>query len=155
MRSLHPLSKCSQVDLDTDLGGLRKPLAWQVGNLGEKYDTWVHQPVDRPIRLFGNEFMEASTKTSWYMVPAVWMPLVFYLSWYCYTTPGSGDNQTVRQHRLFLPGAQVQLSTHLRDWHGHVDLHRILHPSLCLPHAPARPQLLPHHHSLPVARTAS
>ncbi|XP_055790411.1 fatty acid 2-hydroxylase-like [Salvelinus fontinalis] len=81
-----PLSKCSQVDLDTDLVDWRKPLAWQVGHLGEKYDTWVHQPVDRPIRLFGNEFLEASTKTSWYMVPAVWMPLVFYLSWYCYTT---------------------------------------------------------------------
>uniref|UniRef100_A0A4W5QPG2 Fatty acid 2-hydroxylase n=1 Tax=Hucho hucho TaxID=62062 RepID=A0A4W5QPG2_9TELE len=69
-----------------DLVDWRKPLAWQVGHLGEKYDTWVHQPVDRPIRLFGNEFLEASTKTSWYMVPAVWMPLVFYLSWYCYTT---------------------------------------------------------------------
>ncbi|XP_024279126.1 fatty acid 2-hydroxylase [Oncorhynchus tshawytscha] len=81
-----PISKCSQVNLDTDLVDWRKPLAWQVGNLGEKYETWVHQPVNRPIRLFGNEFMEASTKTSWYMVPAVWMPLVFYLSWYCYTT---------------------------------------------------------------------
>lgn len=48
-----------------DLVDWRKPLAWQVGNLGEKYETWVHQPVNRPIRLFGNEFMEASTKTSW------------------------------------------------------------------------------------------
>uniref|UniRef100_A0A8C9SRM3 Fatty acid 2-hydroxylase n=1 Tax=Scleropages formosus TaxID=113540 RepID=A0A8C9SRM3_SCLFO len=57
-----------------------------LGYLGENYDTWVHQPVDRPIRLFQSEFLEASTKTSWYMVPAVWMPLVFYLSWYCYTT---------------------------------------------------------------------
>ncbi|XP_029613790.1 fatty acid 2-hydroxylase [Salmo trutta] len=88
-----PLSKCSQVDLDTDLVDWRKPLAWQVGHLGEKYDTWVHQPVDRPIRLFGNEFLEASTKTSWYMVPAVWMPLVFYLSWYCYTTLALGTTR--------------------------------------------------------------
>jgi 4-hydroxysphinganine ceramide fatty acyl 2-hydroxylase len=48
-----------------DLVDWQKPLAWQVGNLGEKYETWVHQPVNRPIRLFGNEFMEASTKTSW------------------------------------------------------------------------------------------
>lgn len=48
-----------------DLVDWRKPLAWQVGHLGEKYDAWVHQPVDRPIRLFGNPFLEASTKTSW------------------------------------------------------------------------------------------
>ncbi|MFT7813909.1 fatty acid 2-hydroxylase [Arapaima gigas] len=79
-------SLCSKVDPETDLVDWEKPLAWQVGYLGEKYDTWVHQPVDRPIRLFQSEFLEASTKTSWYMVPAVWMPLVFYLSWYCYTT---------------------------------------------------------------------
>lgn len=48
-----------------DLVDWRKPLAWQVGHLKEKYDAWVHQPVDRPIRLFGNPLMEASTKTSW------------------------------------------------------------------------------------------
>ncbi|XP_063052980.1 fatty acid 2-hydroxylase [Engraulis encrasicolus] len=79
------ISKCSKVDLETDLVDWRKPLAWQVGHLGEKYDAWVHQPVDRPIRLFESEFLEARTKTSWYMVPLVWMPLVFYLSHYCWT----------------------------------------------------------------------
>ncbi|XP_048828609.1 fatty acid 2-hydroxylase [Brienomyrus brachyistius] len=79
-------SRCSKVDFETDLVDWHKPLAWQVGHLREKYDTWVHQPVDRPIRLFQSEFLEASTKTSWYMVPVVWMPLVLYLSWYCYTT---------------------------------------------------------------------
>ncbi|XP_051545850.1 fatty acid 2-hydroxylase-like [Myxocyprinus asiaticus] len=79
------ISKCSKVDEEKDLVDWQKPLAWQVGYLGEKYDTWVHQPVDRPIRLFKNDFFEANTKTSWYMVPIVWMPLVIYLSWYCYT----------------------------------------------------------------------
>uniref|UniRef100_A0A8C2Q0L3 Fatty acid 2-hydroxylase n=1 Tax=Cyprinus carpio TaxID=7962 RepID=A0A8C2Q0L3_CYPCA len=79
------INKCSKVDEETDLVDWRKPLAWQVGYLGEKYDTWVHQPVDRPIRLFENDFFEANTKTSWYMVPIVWMPLVIFLSWYCYT----------------------------------------------------------------------
>lgn len=48
-----------------DLVDWRKPLAWQVGHLGENYDAWVHQPVDRPIRLFGNPVLEAGTKTSW------------------------------------------------------------------------------------------
>ncbi|KAG7468490.1 hypothetical protein MATL_G00143320 [Megalops atlanticus] len=79
-------SRCSKVDLETDLVDWQKPLAWQVGHLGEKYDTWVHQPVDRPIRFFQSELMEATTKTSWYMVPLVWMPLVLYLSWHCYIT---------------------------------------------------------------------
>ncbi|XP_061825813.1 fatty acid 2-hydroxylase [Nerophis lumbriciformis] len=88
-----PHNRCSIVDLDKDLVDWRKPLAWQVGHLGEKYDAWVHQPVDRPIRLFGNPFMEASTKTSWYWVPVVWLPIVFYLCWYCYTSLAKGTTR--------------------------------------------------------------
>ncbi|KAG7473192.1 hypothetical protein MATL_G00093160 [Megalops atlanticus] len=79
-------SRCSKVDPETDLVDWEKPLAWQVGYLGERYDSWVHQPVDRPIRLFQSRLAEASTKTSWYMVPIVWLPLVFYLSCCCYST---------------------------------------------------------------------
>ncbi|XP_074534371.1 fatty acid 2-hydroxylase [Halichoeres trimaculatus] len=86
---------CNSVDLDKDLVDWRKPLAWQVGHLREKYDAWVHQPVDRPIRLFGNPFLEASTKTSWYWVPVVWLPIVFYLSWHCYTTLAKGTARIV------------------------------------------------------------
>ncbi|XP_027854859.1 fatty acid 2-hydroxylase isoform X1 [Xiphophorus couchianus] len=88
-----PYKLCSSVDLDKDLVDWRKPLAWQVGNLREKYDAWVHQPVDKPIRLFGNPFMEAATKTSWYWVPIVWLPIVFYLSWHCYTTLAQGNTR--------------------------------------------------------------
>ncbi|XP_028305006.1 fatty acid 2-hydroxylase [Gouania willdenowi] len=88
-----PYNLCASVDLDKDLVDWRKPLAWQVGYLGEKYDAWVHQPVDRPIRLFGNPFMEASTKTSWYWVPVVWLPLVCYFSWYSYTTLAKGTTR--------------------------------------------------------------
>ncbi|KAJ8272221.1 hypothetical protein COCON_G00110800 [Conger conger] len=76
----------SRVDPETDLVDWQQPLAWQVGHLGEKYDAWVHQPVDRPLRLFQSPLLEATTKTSWYMVPLVWIPVVFYLSWYCYTS---------------------------------------------------------------------
>uniref|UniRef100_A0A8D0AYM7 Fatty acid 2-hydroxylase n=1 Tax=Sander lucioperca TaxID=283035 RepID=A0A8D0AYM7_SANLU len=86
-------NRCSPVDLDKDLVDWRKPLAWQVGHLREKYDAWVHQPVDRPIRLFGNPFLEASTKTSWYWVPVVWLPVVFYFSWHCYTTLAKGTTR--------------------------------------------------------------
>ncbi|XP_072290486.1 fatty acid 2-hydroxylase [Eucyclogobius newberryi] len=96
-------NRCSPVDLDKDLVDWRKPLAWQVGHLREKYDAWVHQPVDRPIRLFGNSFMEASTKTSWYWVPIVWMPLVIYLSWYCYTTLAKGASRIDLTSGLSIP----------------------------------------------------
>ncbi|KAF7654593.1 hypothetical protein LDENG_00067400, partial [Lucifuga dentata] len=88
-----PYSRCSFVDMKKDLVDWEKPLAWQVGHLGEKYDAWVHQPVDRPIRLFGNPLLEAGTKTSWYWVPIVWLPIVFYLSWHCYTTLAQGTTR--------------------------------------------------------------
>ncbi|XP_031470984.1 fatty acid 2-hydroxylase isoform X2 [Phasianus colchicus] len=58
--------RCKPVDVGTDLVDWRKPLLWQVGYLGEKYDEWVHQPVDRPIRLFHSDFVEALSKTAWY-----------------------------------------------------------------------------------------
>ncbi|XP_015265134.1 PREDICTED: fatty acid 2-hydroxylase, partial [Gekko japonicus] len=74
-----------------DLVDWRKPLLWQVGYLGEKYDEWVHQPVDRPIRLFYSDFMESLSKTEWYTVIAIWIPLVIYLSWYCYTSLANDD----------------------------------------------------------------
>ncbi|XP_029991568.1 fatty acid 2-hydroxylase [Sphaeramia orbicularis] len=98
-----PYSRCSSVDLDKDLVDWRKPLAWQVGLLGEKYDAWVHQPVDRPIRLFGNPLLEAGTKTSWYWVPVVWLPIVFYLSWYCYTTLAKGNTRIVLTSDFSIP----------------------------------------------------
>ncbi|KAG8012943.1 Fatty acid 2-hydroxylase [Nibea albiflora] len=98
-----PFNLCSAVDLDKDLVDWRKPLAWQVGHLGEKYDAWVHQPVDRPIRLFGNPLLEAGTKTSWYWVPVVWLPIVFYFSWHCYTTLAEGTTRIVLTSELSIP----------------------------------------------------
>ncbi|GAB1293669.1 Fatty acid 2-hydroxylase [Apodemus speciosus] len=74
------------VDWDKDLVDWRKPLLWQVGHLGEKYDEWVHQPVARPIRLFHSDLIEAFSKTVWYSVPIIWVPLVLYLSWSYYRT---------------------------------------------------------------------
>ncbi|XP_062276492.1 fatty acid 2-hydroxylase-like [Scomber scombrus] len=98
-----PYNRLSSVDLDKDLVDWRKPLAWQVGHLREKYDEWVHQPVDRPIRLFGNPFLEASTKTSWYWVPVVWLPIVFYLSWYCYTSLAKGTTSLPLTSDFYIP----------------------------------------------------
>ena len=35
-----------------------KPIFWQVGKLGEKYDDWVHMPVEGHIRLFYRDWVE-------------------------------------------------------------------------------------------------
>ncbi|XP_060993742.1 fatty acid 2-hydroxylase [Dama dama] len=79
------------VDWDKDLVDWQKPLLWQVGHLGEKYDEWVHQPVSRPIRLFHSDFVEALSKTVWYSVPIVWVPLVLYCSWSYYGAFAQGN----------------------------------------------------------------
>nr|AAC23496.1 Unknown gene product [Homo sapiens] len=79
------------VDWDKDLVDWRKPLLWQVGHLGEKYDEWVHQPVTRPIRLFHSDLIEGLSKTVWYSVPIIWVPLVLYLSWSYYRTFAQGN----------------------------------------------------------------
>uniref|UniRef100_A0A5F9CDE6 Fatty acid 2-hydroxylase n=1 Tax=Oryctolagus cuniculus TaxID=9986 RepID=A0A5F9CDE6_RABIT len=79
------------VDWDKDLVDWKKPLLWQVGHLGEKYDEWVHQPVARPIRLFHSDLIEALSKTVWYSVPIIWVPLMLYLSWSYYQALARGN----------------------------------------------------------------
>ncbi|NXD25132.1 FA2H hydroxylase, partial [Spelaeornis formosus] len=79
--------------LPQDLVDWQKPLLWQVGHLGEKYDEWVHQPVDRPIRLFHSDFLEFLSKTAWYVVFMVWTPVVVYLSWVSYTSLAQGNTR--------------------------------------------------------------
>ncbi|NXX03314.1 FA2H hydroxylase, partial [Larus smithsonianus] len=79
--------------LPQDLVDWQKPLLWQVGYLGEKYDEWVHQPVDRPIRLFHSDILEYFSKTAWYVVFMVWAPVVLYLSWVSYTSLAQGNTR--------------------------------------------------------------
>ncbi|NWQ67414.1 FA2H hydroxylase, partial [Neopipo cinnamomea] len=79
--------------LPQDLVDWQKPLLWQVGYLGEKYDEWVHQPVDRPIRLFHSDVLEFLSKTAWYVVFMVWTPVVLYLSWVSYTSLAQGNTR--------------------------------------------------------------
>ncbi|NXF11606.1 FA2H hydroxylase, partial [Smithornis capensis] len=79
--------------LPQDLVDWQKPLLWQVGYLGEKYDEWVHQPVDRPIRLFHSDVLESLSKTAWYVVFMVWTPVVLYLSWVSYTSLAQGNTR--------------------------------------------------------------
>uniref|UniRef100_A0A8C3TDA1 Fatty acid 2-hydroxylase n=1 Tax=Chelydra serpentina TaxID=8475 RepID=A0A8C3TDA1_CHESE len=96
----------------SDLVDWHKPLLWQVGRLGEKYDEWVHQPVDRPIRLFHSDFIESLSKTAWYIVLMVWIPVVLYLSWFCYASLAQGTTRlfssftteySIPVHKYFFP----------------------------------------------------
>ncbi|KAG5893927.1 hypothetical protein JTB14_028737 [Gonioctena quinquepunctata] len=55
-----------------------KPMFSQVTKLGTKYYEWVTSPVDRKLRLFGNPIIENLTITPWYIVPAIWVPVIIY-----------------------------------------------------------------------------
>ena len=56
---------------------MSKSMFWQVGDLGPHYWRWVHSPVTTRFRMFQSDFMEAFSKTQWWVVPLVWIPVVF------------------------------------------------------------------------------
>ncbi|KAL3851536.1 hypothetical protein ACJIZ3_013418 [Penstemon smallii] len=60
---------------------LNKPLVFQVGHLGEAYQEWVHQPIisKEGPRFFGSDFAELLTRTRWWVVPLIWLPVVAWL----------------------------------------------------------------------------
>lgn len=60
---------------------LNKPLVSQVGYLGEDYDEWVHKPIvsKEGPRFFGNDILEFLTRTRWWVIPLVWLPVVCWL----------------------------------------------------------------------------
>ncbi|CAH2041042.1 unnamed protein product [Thlaspi arvense] len=54
-------------------------LCWHtVGHLGEYYQEWVHQPIvsKEGPRFFESDFWEFLTKTEWYVIPLIWLPVV-------------------------------------------------------------------------------
>ncbi|KAL8033815.1 hypothetical protein ABFS82_13G182400 [Erythranthe guttata] len=58
---------------------LNKPLVFQVGHLGEAYEEWVHQPIvsKETPRFFKNDIMEFLTRTAWWAIPLIWLPVVY------------------------------------------------------------------------------
>ena len=58
-----------------------KALFGQVGKLGPKYVKWVHSPVNRPLRFFESDLMESLSKSPWWLVPLIWIPIILYI---CY-----------------------------------------------------------------------
>ncbi|KAF8589131.1 fatty acid-2 hydroxylase [Ramaria rubella] len=69
--------KCEFLDL-------RRPLLRQVweGNFSKSfYLSQIHQPrhVSESARLFGPEYLEMFTRTAWYVVPMLWLPIATFL----------------------------------------------------------------------------
>lgn len=56
---------------------LERSILWQVGSLGKEYVPWVHSPSSRSYRLFDSDFFEFFSKTSWWAIPLVWIPVMF------------------------------------------------------------------------------
>lgn len=52
----------------------------QIGSLKGEYSQWVNKPVDRPLRLFGPDWLEMLTKTPWWAVPLFWIPSIMYIA---------------------------------------------------------------------------
>uniref|UniRef100_A0A0R0K178 Fatty acid hydroxylase domain-containing protein n=1 Tax=Glycine max TaxID=3847 RepID=A0A0R0K178_SOYBN len=68
---------------------LNKPLVFQVGHLGEAYDDWVHDPIvsKEGPRFFQSGFLELFTRTAWWVIPTVWVPVA---SWFISNSVKSG-----------------------------------------------------------------
>ncbi|KAE8655516.1 Fatty acid 2-hydroxylase 1 [Hibiscus syriacus] len=66
---------------------LNKPLVFQVGHLGEAYQEWVHTPIltEESPQFFESGFAEFLSRTTWWVVPVVWMPVAFYFIGMSYT----------------------------------------------------------------------
>ena len=57
-----------------------KAMIPQIPKLGKQYKSWVNLPVDRPLRLFGSDYLEMLTKTPWWVVPSFWIPIITLLT---------------------------------------------------------------------------
>lgn len=56
-----------------------KPMLGQVHRVGNLYEEWIHMPVDKELRLFESNFLEFFSKSPWWVVPSVWVPVILYV----------------------------------------------------------------------------
>ena len=64
------VTECAKVYLQTsgkDADGIdwSQAIFFQVGNLHERYWSWVHEPIDLNMRLFKSDFCEYFTRNNW------------------------------------------------------------------------------------------
>lgn len=82
---------------------LSKPLIPQMWNCNFSkafYLQQVHQPrhLPEPARLFGPWYLEMFTRTSWYVVPIVWLPItagIFYRAVQQHQAAGDGVDEAM------------------------------------------------------------
>jgi len=57
--------------------------AAQVGKLGRRYQEWLGAPclASEPLRMFDSHFLEGASKTPWWTVPLLWLPLALFSLW--------------------------------------------------------------------------
>ena len=56
----------------------RLPIVQQVGRFGQRYHEWLGWPSlsPEPLLMFDSWFLETFSKTPWFAVPLLWLPLV-------------------------------------------------------------------------------
>ena len=62
-----------------------KPVFWQVGNFGNKYFDWVHDPIDHHMRLFYSDVFEFFSWAPWWLVVLYWSPICIAMLWFSYS----------------------------------------------------------------------
>ncbi|CAO1630397.1 unnamed protein product [Jaminaea pallidilutea] len=85
---------------------LSQPLimqVWRANFTKEFYMEQVHSPrhLKEPARLFGPDYLEMFTRTPWYVVPMVWLPVaasIFYRSVQQHTLLEQGKDEIVPFH---------------------------------------------------------
>eukprot|EP00112_Aurelia_sp_Birch-Aquarium-sp1_P017246 Seg3980.1 transcript_id=Seg3980.1/GoldUCD/mRNA.D3Y31 product="Fatty acid 2-hydroxylase" protein_id=Seg3980.1/GoldUCD/D3Y31 len=78
-------------------------LVLQVHKYGHEYVKWVHSPVDKKLKLFQSQFLEFFSKTPWYLVPLVWLPVVIGLAYISFTN--LQDNELVKESGYVIQSA--------------------------------------------------
>jgi sterol desaturase/sphingolipid hydroxylase (fatty acid hydroxylase superfamily) len=59
-----------------------EPIVPQVRDLGDRYDAWVHRSIKpkQSLRMFRSNFMESLSHIPWWLVLAVWAPVIVALT---------------------------------------------------------------------------
>lgn len=58
-----------------------RPLLWQIPSMGAAYWDWVAAPSPAAPRFFAAAWAEAISKTPWWVVPLLWLPLALVCVW--------------------------------------------------------------------------
>ncbi|PAV82357.1 hypothetical protein WR25_05234 [Diploscapter pachys] len=91
----------------------KKGVLWKIPELRHEYWTWIHQPYEGTIRLFDSDFLESLTRTVWYIVPLVWLPVVALFSFLAfskfYHSYGLHHKTPMDPHRQVFPPVPAAL----------------------------------------------